>query len=121
MFTTLAWMLDRVLSGAPKTRPSKSKPKTVPMNLRFPADLRDRIKRFAVERGLQEATAVRVLCAEHLNEIQLAAELTRAEEWQLGKALEIWDRYQRGELETVSAESIHEVFEEARARRDRAS
>ncbi|MDP9266279.1 MAG: hypothetical protein M3O91_09225 [Chloroflexota bacterium] len=89
------------------------------MNLRFPPDLRERIQRFAVERGLQEATAVRMICAEHLNEVDLADDLARAERWQLAMANETWDRYERGELETVSAESIEEVFKEARARRVR--
>jgi hypothetical protein len=88
----------------------------VPMSLRLPAALRQRVRRFAKARGLEEATAVRTLCAERLNELDLTEDLMVAERWQLDRALESWDKLERGELELVEPDEIRRVFAEARAR-----
>jgi hypothetical protein len=87
------------------------------MSLRFPPALRARVQRFAVERGLEEATAVRTLCAERLQEIDLTSDLLLAERWQLQQARQAWDEWERGELETVELDALKTVFAEARRRR----
>lgn len=85
------------------------------MSLRFPAELRARVKRYAATRGLEEATAVRALCAERLREVELGDDLMAAERWQLSSALESWDRLERGELEIVPRGDIRRMFSAARA------
>lgn len=89
------------------------------MSLRFPADLRARVKRYARSRGLEEATAVRALCAERLRELDLTEDLRVAEQWQLGQAVESWDRMLRGELETVEPTEVRRLFAAARATKQR--
>lgn len=88
----------------------------VPMSLRLPPQLRARVKRYATRKGLEEATAIRVLCAERLEELELTDELRLAEQWQRQEALVAWDQLLRGELEIAPANALKQVFAEARAR-----
>ena len=84
------------------------------MSLRFPTDLRARVKRYARTRGLEEATAVRTLCADRLRDLELREELQLAEHWQLEDALATWDRLDRGELKTHDVSEVRKVFAEGR-------
>ena len=86
------------------------------MSLRFPAELRARVKRYAYSRGLEEATAVRALCAERLNELDLTQDLQVAHQWQLDQAVKSWDRLEDGELELSTPNDVRRVFDDARAK-----
>ena len=87
-----------------------------PMSLRFPSELRKRVKRYAQSRGLEEATAVRTLCADRLNELEVREDLESAERWQLEQALADMDRLERGELRTVGLDEVRTAFTVARKR-----
>lgn len=84
------------------------------MSLRFPADLRARVKRYAASRGLEEATAVRALCADRLEEVELGEEVLAAERWQLSMALQSWDQLEVGKLDTVLPSEVRGLFADAR-------
>lgn len=84
------------------------------MSLRFPAELRSRVKRFAATRGLEEATAVRTLCAERLAELDRLEDVRAAEQWQLAQARESFERLERGELKTVAPADLHRLLDAAR-------
>ena len=85
-----------------------------PMNLRFPSALRRRVKKYARAHGLEEATAVRVLCAERLRDVELHEEREAAERWQFQQALADMDQLDRGEMKTVEFDELRKVFAEAR-------
>jgi len=91
----------------------------MPMSVRLPRDLRQRVRRFARARGLEEATAIRMVLAEHLNEIELDEDLTKAEEWQRAQVYEALDRLDRGEEKIVPMERVYRTLAEGleRARR----
>ncbi len=89
----------------------------VPMSLRFPPALRDRVRRFAAQKGLEEATAVRMLCTERLDELAMHEELKLAEKWQLEQALHSWQLLQKGALALAPDDALSKVFSAARARR----
>lgn len=91
----------------------------VPVSLRLPPGLRQRVRRFAAARDLQEATAIRTLCAERLDEIELERELRAAEAWQLRQATATWDEFRAGKGRVVPRAAVDRVFAEARARRRR--
>ena len=93
---------------------STRRPASVPLSLRFPPELRSRVKRYAASRGLEEATAIRALCAERLRELELTDDLGLAERWQLARATESWDKLERGELELISSADVRRIFLEAR-------
>lgn len=86
------------------------------MSLRFPADLRAQVKRFAKRKGLEEATAVRLLCTERLEEIALEADQRVAEDWQDKEATRVWERLLRGETAIARDDALEKVFARARAR-----
>lgn len=91
----------------------------LPLSLRLPAGLRQRVRRFAAVRALQEATAIRMLCAERLEEIELEDEVRAAEGWQLRQAITTWDDFRSGKGRVVRRAAIDRVFAEARAKRPR--
>ncbi len=90
---------------------------SVPVSLRLPAGLRQRVRRFAAARDLPEATAIRTLCAERLDEIEMEGELRAAEAWQLRQAVATWDEFRAGRGRVVPRAAIDRVFAEARAMR----
>lgn len=94
---------------------------SAPMSLRLSSDLRRRIRRFARARGLEDATAIRMVVTEHLNEIELDEDLAKAEEWQRAQVYETLERLRRGEEEIVPMERIYETLAKGieRARRGR--
>lgn len=89
------------------------------MSLRFPAALRARVRRYAKSRGLEEATAVRALCADRLRDIDLKEELELAERWQLQEALREWDRLDRGEVKLHEFSDIERLFADAKKKLSR--
>ncbi len=94
----------------------KSRQAAAPFSLRVPPPLRQRIRRYARARQLEEATAARVLMAERLNEVDAADELARADAWQLQQAQEAWRALLRGGLELAPAGNLARIFREAEQR-----
>ncbi len=105
--------------GAAKSRTTRHGLAPVsPINFRMPRALRTRLRRFADERHLSEAEALRTVVSEHLSEIENERELAAAERWQFAEAYATWDRFRRGEGRTVSRADIAKVFRDALAERD---
>lgn len=98
------------------SRPNAGRQAAPPFSLRVPPPLRQRIRRYAQSRQLEEATAARVLMAERLNEVEAADELARADAWQLAQAQEAWGTLLRGELELAPADGLARIFREAEQR-----
>lgn len=98
-----------------RRRGSKAAP-TTPINFRMPSALRTRLRRFAEERSLGEAEALRLAVAERLNQIDEERELEAAERWQFEQAYASWQRYLRsGRRGAVSRGAIDRIFERALA------
>jgi predicted DNA-binding protein len=103
-----------------KALPKKPNVKTTPaspINFRMPAELRVRLRRFAKERHLAEAEALRLVVSEHLEEVENERELAAAERWQFKQAYATWQRLLRGEERLVPWEEIEKIFSDARAGR----
>ncbi|HET7701367.1 MAG TPA: hypothetical protein VFM06_10935 [Candidatus Limnocylindria bacterium] len=83
---------------------------TTPINFRMPAALRARLRRFARERSLGEAEALRLVVSEHLNELDDEHDRAEADRWQLDQALATFERYRRGAEPIVSADEIDALF-----------
>jgi len=101
---------------APKTASIKTTPAS-PINFRMPPDLRARLRRFAKERHLAEAEALRLVVSERLDEIDNERELVAAERWQFKQAYATWQRYLRGAEGTVPWEDVQQIFVDALAKR----
>jgi predicted DNA-binding protein len=99
-------------AGEPKAR--RKSVATTPINFRMPKPLRTRLDRFARDRHLGEAQALRVVVAEHLDEIESAAELAAADRWQYEQAFATWERFRRDQGHTVPREEIDRIFQAAR-------
>lgn len=97
--------------------PAKALRKTPPISVPFPRELKERAQRYAKEHNLQLAAAVRVLVTDHLDEIEDAALLSRAEEWQRAEAWATWEKTRSGDRPSVSRDEIVRAFAPARARR----
>jgi predicted DNA-binding protein len=100
----------------PKKTSIKSTPVS-PISFRMPPALRARLRRFAKERNLAEAEALRLVVSEHLDQVENERELAAAERWQFKQAYATWQRHLRGEGRLVPWESIQQIFDEARAKR----
>ena len=103
-----------------KAMPKKPDIKTTPVSpisFRMPPVLRARLRRFAKERNLAEAEALRLVVSEHLEEVENERELAAAERWQFKQAYATWQRYLRGEERLVPWEDIEKIFADARAGR----
>lgn len=98
------------------TKRKADRPAATPFSLRVPPPLRERIRRYAKDRQLEEATAARVLMAERLNEVDAAEELARADAWQLAEAQEAWRALRDGRLELAPAGGLARIFREAEER-----
>ncbi len=99
-------------AGEPKGQ--RKKVPTTPINFRMPKPLRTRLDRFARDRHLGEAQALRVVVAEHLDEVENAAQFAAADRWQYEQAFATWERFRRGEGRTVPREEIDRIFRAAR-------
>lgn len=102
--------------AAPKKPSIKTTPAS-PINFRMPPDLRARLRRFAKERHLAEAEALRLVVSEHLEQVENERELAAAERWQFKQAYATWERYLRGEEGVAPWEEIEKIFADARAGR----
>jgi len=103
-----------------KSLPRKTTIKTTPVSpisFRMPPALRARLRRFAKERNLAEAEALRLVVSEHLDQVENERELAAAERWQFKQAYATWQRLLRGEEPLVPREEIEKVFADARAGR----
>ena len=78
------------------------------------------MKRFAKRKGLEEATAVRLLCAERLEELALERDDRLTEDWQDEQAIRLWEKLLRGQTKIAPDDALERVFAEARARIRRA-
>lgn len=63
-------------------------PLTAPLNIRLPADLRDRIRKFAASRQLSEAAAIRSMLQDRLAELPVLEDVERARRWQVEQ---VWE------------------------------
>jgi len=100
----------------PKKTVIKSTPVS-PLSFRMPPALRARLRRFAKERNLAEAEALRLVVSEHLDQVENERELAAAERWQFKQAYATWQRHLRGEEGVVPWEDIQKIFADARAGR----
>jgi len=57
-----------------------------------------------------------VLVAERVREIDEAAELSSAQQWQRAQAWETWEKLRDGDVEEASAEHVASDFDSALAR-----
>lgn len=90
----------------------KSTPVT-PINFRMPTPLRSRLRRFAEERNVGEADALRLIVSEHLDEAERDRDLSEAERWQLAQVYGTLQRRRRGARRSVSRQEIDLIFAEA--------
>ena len=102
------------MSEGTSTRGRKA---NLPISFRMPGALRSRLRRFAEERSLGEAEAIRLALSERLNEIDDERDLTAAERWQFEQAYGTWQKLKAGTEKLVSQEDIDRVFDRARPRR----
>ncbi len=86
---------------------------TTPISFRMPATLRARLRRFAKERGLGEAEALRLVVGDHLGELENERELAIAERWQLKETLATWERFRHGDEVMVSWDEVERDFDQA--------
>ena len=103
---------------------ARGSPSNLPISFRMPSPLRSRLRRFAEERSLGEAEAIRLALSEHLNEIDDEREVATAERWQFKQAYATWQKTKPGEARPFTTEAIDRIFARARtqgpARRRRA-
>jgi hypothetical protein len=101
-----------------RSRRTKTAP-TSSIHFRMPSTLRSRLRRFAEERNLGEAEALRLAVSERLNQIDDERELAEAERWQFEQAYGTFQRYLAGKEKLVGREQIDRTFERALRRRQR--
>ncbi len=101
---------------APKRSRSTKTAATSSLHFRMPAGLRSRLRRFAEDRNLGEAEAMRLALSERLDQIDDQRELALAERWQFEQAFETWKEDQRtGGRHRVPWSSIERTFRKALA------
>lgn len=84
-----------------------------PINLRMPTALRSRLRRFAEERNVGEADALRLIVSERLSEAERDRDLSEAERWQLAQVYDTLQRRKRRRRRSVSQRDIERTFAEA--------
>lgn len=87
-----------------------------PINFRMPVTLRQRLRRFAEDRGLGESDALRLVVSERLDEIESDRELLAAEKWQFKQAYADFQRILGGDDDVVGPGVIDKTFEKALTR-----
>lgn len=90
---------------------------TESVHFRMPPGLRSRLRRFAQERNLGEAEALRLAVSERLNQIDDERELADAERWQFKQAWATWQRIKSGKERLVEPDEMHRRFDRALAPR----
>lgn len=98
---------------APARRRTSKTAATSSVHFRMPAGLRSRLRRFAEERSLGEAEALRLAVSDRLNQIDDERELAAADRWQFEQAYETFQRYLAGKEKLVGREEIDRTFERA--------
>ena len=94
---------------------STARPKRVgPLSVQVPTALRRRLERQATRRRLKLATAARVFLDEHVTELEDAAQLSAAEEWQRAQAWATWEKIKAGDTRWVTDAELDTVFDKAR-------
>ena len=94
---------------------STARPKRVgPLSVQVPTALRRRLERQATRRRLKLATAARVFLDEHVTELEDAAQLSAAEEWQRAQAWATWEKIKAGDTRWVTDAELDAVFDKAR-------
>lgn len=103
-------------------RPGPATPVT-PINFRMPTPLRSRLRKFAEDRNVGEADALRLIVSEHLDEADRDREQSEAERWQLAEVYGTLRRRKRAPRPSVSRHEIDLIFagalEAARQRQTR--
>jgi hypothetical protein len=92
-----------------------------PLSIVLPKALRERLTREARKRGLPLSTAVRMLVVERVREIDEAAELSAADQWQRAQAWSEWEKLRAGDVGEVTRDELERDFEQAIARGARRS
>ncbi len=101
---------------APARRRTTKAAATDSIHFRMPAKLRSRLRRFAEDRNLGEAEALRLALSERLNEVDIEGRNTAAERWQFEQAYATWQEDIRtGGRNRVNWEDIERTFAEALA------
>jgi predicted DNA-binding protein len=77
-----------------------------PLSVVLPDALRERLEHEAKKRGLPLSTAVRALVAERVREIDEAAELSAADQWQRAQAWRDWEKVRAGEMAEVTRDEL---------------
>ncbi len=90
-----------------KTTISSGK-KAGPLSVPLPPALRARLRRQADKRQIKMATAARVLLDERLSELEDAAALSQAEEWQRAQAWATWEKIKVGDVRWVTLADLRE-------------
>ena len=85
-----------------------------PLSVQVPTALRRRLERQATRRRLKLATAARVFLDEHVTELEDAAQLSAAEEWQRAQAWATWEKIKAGDTRWVTDAELDTVFDKAR-------
>ena len=94
---------------------STARPKRLgPLSVQVPTALRRRLERQATRRRLKLATAARVFLDEHVTELEDAAQLSAAEEWQRAQAWATWEKIKAGDTRWVTDAELDTVFDKAR-------
>ena len=94
---------------------STARPKRLgPLSVQVPTALRRRLERQSTRRHLKLATAARVFLDEHVTELEDAAELSAAEEWQRAQAWATWEKIKAGDTRWVTDAELDTVFDKAR-------
>ncbi len=90
---------------------------TASVHFRMPTGLRSRLRRFAEDRNLGEAEALRLAVSERLNQIDDERELAEAERWQFKQAWATWQRIKSGKEKLLEPDEVHRMFDRALASR----
>lgn len=88
-------------------------PARSPLSVTLSDGLRKRLAKQAKRRELKLATAARVLLAEHIEELEDDAQLSRAEAWQRAQAWATWEKIKSGDVREVSWDDLRRETEQA--------
>ena len=84
------------------------------LSVRLSARQRQGLAAQAKKRKVTPATAARILCDEHLSELEDRAELSAAEEWQRAQAWATWEKIKAGDVPEATLGELHAMVAKAR-------
>lgn len=90
-----------------------------PVSVVLPADLRRSIAREAARRELKLSTALRLLAAERLQQIEAADQLGDVERFQRAQAWTAWEELQSGRAKEATMAEVDAVFASRLSQRKR--